>query len=255
MRKLQQFEKPVKIIVIVLILLTLCFISFLTYLYIEENGKIESMSHFFTGDTESELTIEEEIPFDKKEVKDNSLNKGTSKIKQKGVTGKKVITFKVTKDRDGKEINRSVIKEQIVSEPINEIVAIGTKDIPKASSKNNNNSSSSNNSRQNYGSSSNTPNNNSNNNSNKGTSAHYCTNKSPGWDGRKFSRYYVKVSMPCTSIPGKWSPYVIEVSSSEFYSKPACSGKPGPDFIEEARCEVCGSDYYNGPDSSCKVYK
>ena len=159
-------------------------------------------------------------------------------------------------------------------------MAIGSKDISKDTPKNNNKSSSSNKSWQNYGPTNNSSNNsknktssnksnnssnnskketisnnNSNNSPNRTPSVHYCTNRSPGWDGRKFSRYYIKVSMSCTSIPGKWSPYVIEVSSNEFYSKPVCSGKPGPDFIEEARCEVCGSDYRNGPDSSCKVYK
>lgn len=74
-----------------------------------------------------EEKITEKIPFETKEETDSNLEIGKTKVKQEGVEGEKVITFEITL-KDGKEVSRKQIKEEITKKPAEKIIAKGTKE-------------------------------------------------------------------------------------------------------------------------------
>ncbi len=84
-------------------------------------------SNDVTADEEVSVT-EEEIPFETAYVGSDSLYVGEEVTTQEGVNGVKKITT-TNKIVDGKVTDVS-ISEEIVSEPVNEIVKIGTKEKP-----------------------------------------------------------------------------------------------------------------------------
>jgi len=68
----------------------------------------------------------ESIAFGVQEKKDSSILKGKSVVKQEGTKGEKKITKEITYE-DGLEVNRVELSEEIVKEPVDKIVAVGTK--------------------------------------------------------------------------------------------------------------------------------
>ncbi len=75
-----------------------------------------------------EITEKEPIPFTTKKVNDSSLAKGKTKIKTRGVSGQKSVTYAVTKE-DGIEIKREKLSETILKEPTTQVVLVGTKKV------------------------------------------------------------------------------------------------------------------------------
>jgi uncharacterized protein YabE (DUF348 family) len=69
------------------------------------------------------------VPFDVVEEKDPTLLKGEKKVTQKGRAGERIVTFTATVV-GGKEVDREVLTEVVVSTPRDEVVKIGTKDPP-----------------------------------------------------------------------------------------------------------------------------
>lgn len=71
--------------------------------------------------------IKETIPIDFTTVvrKDDSMEKGTSKIVQQGELGEKVISTKLVFE-NGKEVSRKVISEIMSKSPIEQVMAVGT---------------------------------------------------------------------------------------------------------------------------------
>lgn len=76
--------------------------------------------------TEETQTYEEDIPFEVEEQEDNTLLRGETKKVQDGKEGKKEIEALIVRE-NGKEVNREIVEETILVEPVNGIVAIGTK--------------------------------------------------------------------------------------------------------------------------------
>ena len=74
-------------------------------------------------------TVEETIPYGTQTQYSDSMNKGTSKVSRAGVNGKKELTYKVTYV-NGKEESRELTKEEVIQEPVNQIVVYGTKVVP-----------------------------------------------------------------------------------------------------------------------------
>lgn len=74
----------------------------------------------------SEITEDVEIPFASKEVSDNTLEKGKTKIKTKGVNGLKRIVYSVT-TKDGIETHRQISSEKVIKKPTEQVIAVGTK--------------------------------------------------------------------------------------------------------------------------------
>ncbi|WP_289891576.1 G5 domain-containing protein [Virgibacillus pantothenticus] len=68
----------------------------------------------------------EEIPYETIQKEDPELDKGEKVIDQKGVTGEKVTTYKLTYV-NGEEVSREAITEEITVEPKEEIIRVGTK--------------------------------------------------------------------------------------------------------------------------------
>lgn len=70
------------------------------------------------------LTVEEEIAFDNKEIKDYNLAPGESEVRQLGEVGLKKVYYNVLYI-DGEEVSRELISEEVVREPVTRIVAVG----------------------------------------------------------------------------------------------------------------------------------
>ncbi|OQB05206.1 MAG: putative surface protein precursor [bacterium ADurb.Bin212] len=69
----------------------------------------------------------EEVTFETKNQDDPTLEKGQTKTKQEGQNGVKKIYYKVTL-QDGKETGREKTSETVVSQPVDKIVLVGTKE-------------------------------------------------------------------------------------------------------------------------------
>lgn len=71
-------------------------------------------------------TKKESIGFETKTVNDNSIEYGKSTVRTEGSYGEKTYTYNVTY-KDGKEISRELIKEEVTKQPTARIIAKGTK--------------------------------------------------------------------------------------------------------------------------------
>ncbi|MDE8086690.1 G5 domain-containing protein [Erysipelothrix rhusiopathiae] len=67
------------------------------------------------------------ISYQFEEQNDSTLDKGLTKIKQTGKDGQRKIVVEITYNNN-KEINRKTISDTIVTEPVNEIIIMGTKE-------------------------------------------------------------------------------------------------------------------------------
>lgn len=76
--------------------------------------------------TYEETTVTETIPYDTVRQNDNTMNKGTEVVAVKGVNGEKNVTYKIKKV-DGKEVEKTVLKEEIIKKPVSAVVKVGTK--------------------------------------------------------------------------------------------------------------------------------
>ncbi len=77
-----------------------------------------------------EKTYEETVPFQTETEEDDTLEKGKTRVVEEGKEGKKVQTFEITY-KNGEEVSRELIDEEIVEESQNKIIAQGTKEPPK----------------------------------------------------------------------------------------------------------------------------
>ena len=75
-------------------------------------------------------TYDEIIPYHTKTENDDSLEKGKTRVVQQGKEGKKVQTFEITY-KNGEEVSRELVKEEITEESQSRVVAQGTKEPPK----------------------------------------------------------------------------------------------------------------------------
>lgn len=87
-------------------------------------------------------TTTEDIPFQVKKTNDDTLAKGTTKVKTQGVNGKKTVTWSVTAV-DGKEQSRERVSESVTTQPVDEVDLVGTKDTSTASTSSTSSTSSS----------------------------------------------------------------------------------------------------------------
>ncbi len=77
-----------------------------------------------------DITEEVEIPFVEERIKDYNLTPGLQEVRQLGEVGRKKVTYK-TLSVEGKEISREFISEEIISEPVTRIVAVGASEIER----------------------------------------------------------------------------------------------------------------------------
>ena len=76
-------------------------------------------------DISNEVAIET-IAYEKIVENDNSLDINKTNVKQTGQVGEKEVTYKVVK-KDGVEVSREIIQSKVTKEPVNEIIAQGTR--------------------------------------------------------------------------------------------------------------------------------
>jgi resuscitation-promoting factor RpfB len=69
-------------------------------------------------------TVEEVIAPPEQIVEDNSLSFGASVVRQKGVPGKKIVTYEIS-TVNGVEVGRKVMQTVVVQEPVKQVVARG----------------------------------------------------------------------------------------------------------------------------------
>ena len=77
---------------------------------------------------------EEAIAFESEEVEDSSKLEGYREVNIEGEDGKKLVTANV-EYVDGQEVSREIVHEEILEEPVNEQVIVGTRSIAQASQK------------------------------------------------------------------------------------------------------------------------
>lgn len=76
------------------------------------------------------MTVETEIPFSERTVKDYNLAPGQREIKQYGEVGMKVSNYEVLYV-DGKEVSRELISENTIREPVERVIAVGASAIER----------------------------------------------------------------------------------------------------------------------------
>lgn len=72
-------------------------------------------------------TYIETISYKTEQQNDSSLDKGRTQVKQVGKDGQRKIVVEITYNNN-KEINRKTISDTVVTEPINEVILVGTKE-------------------------------------------------------------------------------------------------------------------------------
>lgn len=263
MHWLLHLKKPTKIVILLIAIVTFLLLATIVYLEATNNSVFESMSHYFVGDTESEITIEEIISYEKQEIKDDNLDEGVTETRQEGKDGKKKIIFRITMDKNGNEINRTYVDEEIITEAVDEIIAIGTK-VPTPVDNEYNQSSWSNNSPQSSsGGGGQLPSNSENNTPQSATDDNtdpirFCKRMWPiGTREKPYIYYYmIRTAQSCQEYCGNRDAdnrSYTEVSSAEYYSADLTSSQLGgaPSALLEARRKLC-QDWYNGGIEMCK---
>jgi len=70
------------------------------------------------------ITTQEDIPAPTQTVQDNSLSFGTTVVRQAGAPGKKSVTYQLDL-KNGVEVDRKLIQEVIVQQPVTQVIARG----------------------------------------------------------------------------------------------------------------------------------
>lgn len=91
------------------------------------NAKIKDGQKIEVIDVEEKVIKEsKEVPFEVKIIEDKNLLKGKVEVEREGKSGENELLYKVTY-RNGKEVDKTFIKEVVSTEPINKVVKKGIK--------------------------------------------------------------------------------------------------------------------------------
>jgi len=99
-------------------------------LQIGDEVKLTISKSLLTVVTVEEVEYTAEMKYDVKVQYDSSMYKTQSKVKVKGQKGETRYLAKVTK-HNGTIVDKQILKEEVVKEPVNELVVKGTKELPK----------------------------------------------------------------------------------------------------------------------------
>ncbi|MFI5833891.1 G5 domain-containing protein [Micromonospora sp. NPDC051300] len=72
------------------------------------------------------VTSTTKIPYPTRTVKDSTLQSGTKKVRTRGVTGIRTLTYQVTVT-DGVQTAKKLIRSVVTRQPVAQVVAVGTK--------------------------------------------------------------------------------------------------------------------------------
>lgn len=87
---------------------------------------VETIEPYVDVITNRSAYKEEDIPFHTKVIEDDDMLKGEEKVKQEGKKGKRNVLYHM-KESNGEEVDKSELKEEIIDEPVEEIIIKGTK--------------------------------------------------------------------------------------------------------------------------------
>jgi uncharacterized protein YabE (DUF348 family) len=73
------------------------------------------------------VTRRRAIPFKTIRVNDSALSKGSTRVRNPGVRGVEVLTYRVT-FRNGIQTHKKLVRKVIVRAPVTRVVAVGTKE-------------------------------------------------------------------------------------------------------------------------------
>jgi resuscitation-promoting factor RpfB len=73
------------------------------------------------------VTRRRAIPFKTMRVNDSALSKGSTRVRNPGVRGVEVLTYRVT-FRNGIQTHKELVRKVIVRAPVTRVVAVGTKE-------------------------------------------------------------------------------------------------------------------------------
>jgi len=73
------------------------------------------------------ITSRRSIPFKTMRVNDSALSKGSTRVRNPGVRGVEILTYKVTL-RNGIQTHKELVRKVIVRAPVTRVVAVGTKE-------------------------------------------------------------------------------------------------------------------------------
>ncbi|WP_141550913.1 G5 and 3D domain-containing protein [Bacillus sp. AFS041924] len=76
--------------------------------------------------------VEEPVDFKEKEQEDSSMYKGESSVISEGVKGLVKRNFELIKE-NGKVVSKTLVDETLLKDPVDRVVAVGTKSVPKSS--------------------------------------------------------------------------------------------------------------------------
>ena len=72
-----------------------------------------------------EITETQAIPFERSDEETSSLPSGSREVKTAGINGVKTVTYKVTYSNNN-EVKRELLKEEITTQPVDEVTLVGT---------------------------------------------------------------------------------------------------------------------------------
>lgn len=76
------------------------------------------------------ITKRRAIPYQTMRVTDPTLAKGTTRVRNHGARGVKIITYKVTYV-NGVQTHKKLVNRVVVREPVTRVIAVGTKESPR----------------------------------------------------------------------------------------------------------------------------
>lgn len=79
--------------------------------------------------TESIETVEEKVPFTTTRTETNTLYKGTEQVQTKGQDGVRTATKRILR-KDGKVVSEEILAEAVGSDPVDEVILVGTQQRP-----------------------------------------------------------------------------------------------------------------------------
>lgn len=100
-----------------------------TLIQIGDEFNVTAYKPFVTVIVEQEAVRNETIPFEIEVIEDNSVFKGTTKVKQEGSNGERVATYSIVLE-NGAIVQKDIVEETIVKQSTEKIVVKGTKVIP-----------------------------------------------------------------------------------------------------------------------------
>lgn len=89
---------------------------------------LSAVEPYVTVETVANITSQETIAYSTEKKNDSTLLKGKTKVTQSGVNGEKEVVVKTTKE-NGVTTNQEIVSSTVTKEPVNEIVAVGTKTV------------------------------------------------------------------------------------------------------------------------------